>query len=226
MRLGRPARPRGRAGGDPRRGLHLEAVQADEAANVALHPLFLLAPRFTITQSLVRAAEWTALSTARRDDPGRAWRAERDARQRPGCTACGTRPRRWSHRRGRRRRVGGRRWAGDGSRRRRGGDRSRARQAGDGSTPLYLRSALRGGSPTGGFPGGHGRCSRAGWEYGRRGEAGQWGSKLGDRSGSGRPGDVCASRFDRAPPGRRRVVFRLAEAEEHQERPGARQCNQ
>src|SRR5919199_3177331 len=57
MRLGRPARPRGRAGGDPRRGLHLEAVQADEAANVALHPLFLLAPRFTITQSLVRAAD-------------------------------------------------------------------------------------------------------------------------------------------------------------------------
>src|SRR5919199_3882311 len=38
-------------------GLHLEAVQADEAANVALHPLFLLAPRFTIPQSLVRAAD-------------------------------------------------------------------------------------------------------------------------------------------------------------------------
>jgi hypothetical protein len=36
---------------------HLEALQADEAAKVVLHPLFLLVPRSSITQSLVRAAD-------------------------------------------------------------------------------------------------------------------------------------------------------------------------
>jgi hypothetical protein len=34
-----------------------EAIQADEAANVILHPLFLLTPRFRTTQSLLRAAD-------------------------------------------------------------------------------------------------------------------------------------------------------------------------
>ena len=37
--------------------LHPESVQADETANVILHPLFLLTPRFQTTQSLVRAAD-------------------------------------------------------------------------------------------------------------------------------------------------------------------------
>jgi hypothetical protein len=36
---------------------HLEPLQADEAAKVVLHTLFLLAPRSMTTQSLVRAAD-------------------------------------------------------------------------------------------------------------------------------------------------------------------------
>jgi hypothetical protein len=37
--------------------LYLEALQADEAANVVLHPLFLLAPQFMTTRSLEGAAD-------------------------------------------------------------------------------------------------------------------------------------------------------------------------
>lgn len=37
--------------------LHLEPVQADEAAKVTLHPLFLLAPRSMTTRSLKGAAD-------------------------------------------------------------------------------------------------------------------------------------------------------------------------
>jgi hypothetical protein len=36
---------------------HLEPLKTDEAPNVVLHPLFLLAPRSMTTQSLVRAAD-------------------------------------------------------------------------------------------------------------------------------------------------------------------------
>jgi hypothetical protein len=37
--------------------LHLEPLKAAEAANVVLHPLFLLAPRSLTTRSLKRAAD-------------------------------------------------------------------------------------------------------------------------------------------------------------------------
>jgi hypothetical protein len=43
--------------GDFNNALHLEPLQADEAANVVLHPLFLLAPQFMTTQSLEGAAD-------------------------------------------------------------------------------------------------------------------------------------------------------------------------
>jgi hypothetical protein len=42
--------------------LHLEPFQADEAAKVTLHPLFLLAPRSMTTQSLQRAADVSFLA--------------------------------------------------------------------------------------------------------------------------------------------------------------------
>jgi hypothetical protein len=53
----RPPRPRGRAGRPPNDALHLEPLKADEAANVVLHPLFLLARHLLSTQSLARAAD-------------------------------------------------------------------------------------------------------------------------------------------------------------------------
>ncbi len=52
---------------------HFEAVQADEAAKVLLHPLFLLAPQYMTTQSVEGAADVSSYAL----NPGRSARPEK-----------------------------------------------------------------------------------------------------------------------------------------------------